>query len=111
MDSYELILFIVMWEKILWAIGTTSHELQSPQLDITVASRLLCRSISELRVLRGYWDSIKQAASALAIAWHIVVDIKSKTRQSLIGAFDDDIINTPEQAFEINMLINMHISL
>ena len=95
MDSYEFILL----EGILRAIGTASHELPSPQLYLTVASRLLCCSNSELRVLRGYWNSIKQTASALASAWRRVVDFKPKTRRSINGALDDNIINTLEQAF------------
>ena len=63
--------------------------LQSPNRDLTVASQLLFCSISELRVQRWSWDSLKQAASVLAGAWH-------KIRRSAIGAFDDDIINTPQ---------------
>ena len=32
-----------------------------------------------------------------------VVEFKLKTRLSIIGAFNDDIINTPEQAFKVNV--------
>ena len=53
-------------------------------------------------MLHGSWDSIKQTAYALTGAWHRVVDFKLKTRRSIIGVFDDDIINTPEQAFKFN---------
>ena len=56
-------------------------------------------------MLRRSWDSIKQTASALASAWHRVVDFKPKTRGSIIGAFDDNIINIPEPpAFEFKVL-------
>ena len=103
MDSYEFILFIDIWGRILRAISTASREIQSPQLDLTVASRLLCCPISELQVLRGSWDSIKQTASALASAWHRTVDFKPKARRSIAGAFNDDMINTPEQAFKVNV--------
>ena len=103
MDSHEFILFIVIWERILQATGTASRELKSPNLDLTVAFRLLRCSISGLRVLRGSLDSVKQIASALDSAWHKVVDFKTKTRKSITGAFDDDMINNPEQAFKVNV--------
>ena len=103
MASHEFILFIVIWERIRRAIGTASLELQSPNLDLTVVFRLLRCSISEIRELRGSWDSVKQIASALASAWHRVVDFKPKTRRSITGASDDDVINTPEQAFKVNL--------
>ena len=41
MDSFEFVLFIVMWERILRAMNSTSKELQSPKMDLSVASRLM----------------------------------------------------------------------
>ena len=77
MNSYEFVLFIIIWKRILRAFGTTSRELQS-KIDLTVASRLTCYSISELVVLRESLDFVKQTAFALASAWHTVVDFKLK---------------------------------
>ena len=74
--------------------------LKSPKLDLTVASRLLCCSFSELRVLRGSCDSVKEAASALASAWQRVVDFKPNNRRSAIGVFDEDLINTPRTSIQ-----------
>ena len=56
-------------------------------------------------MLRGSWDSVKQVASALASALHRVVDFKPKTRRFANGAFDDDLINTPEQAVKVNVCL------
>ena len=42
---------------------------------------------------RESWDSLKQAASALASSWHRVVDFKLKTRRYAIGVFDKDMSN------------------
>ena len=73
--------------------------LKSPKLDLlNVAYRLLHGSVLSNQVLCGSWDSVKQAASALASAWHRVVDFKPTTRRFANGAFDDNIINTPGQA-------------
>ena len=46
-------------------------------------------------MLRGPCDSVKQTASALASAWHRVVDLKPKAGRCAIGVFDEDMINTP----------------
>ena len=48
-----------------------------------------------------------QTASALPSAWHRVVDFQPKTRRSIIGASDDDIINAPEQAFKFNVFFKI----
>ena len=66
---------------------------QPPKLDLTVSSRSLCCSNSEHCVLNGSWNSVRQTtASALASAWHRVVDFNPETRFAT-GAFDDDMIN------------------
>ena len=43
-------------------------------------------------MLRESWDSVKQTASALASAWHTIVDFKPKSRirRSVIVAFEDN---------------------
>ena len=92
MDSYGFILFIVILEKILQVIATASCGLHSPQIDLTVAFRSLCCSISELRELRDPGTQL----SKVHLFLHRVVDFYRKTRRSVIGAFDDDITNTPE---------------
>ena len=49
MDSFEFVLFIVMWERILRAMNSTSQELQPPKMDLSVAARLMNCSISDIR--------------------------------------------------------------
>ena len=48
-------------------------------------------------MLRRSWDSVKQAASALASVCHKVVDFKPKARRFANRAFDDDMINIPRK--------------
>ena len=66
MDSFELVLFIVMQERTLCAMNSTSKELQSPKLGLSVASGLMNCSISDIELLRNSWESVKMTASALA---------------------------------------------
>ena len=51
MDSFEFVLFIVMWERILRAMNSTSKELQSTKLDLSVATRLVNCLISDFNYL------------------------------------------------------------
>ena len=61
---------------------------------------LYLRALSATWVLELRWQT---TASALANAWHRVVDFKPKTKRFTIGTFGDDMISTPEQAFKINV--------
>ena len=101
LDTPYLIGYIIFFFSLVDKI-TSAPVYYNPQ---TVALRLLCYSISELRVLRGSWDSVKQYASALASAWHKEANFKSKTRMSAIRVFNKDMINTPEQAFQISVFL------
>ena len=89
-DSFEFILFIVIWERILRAINAASRELQSPNLDLSVASRMLNCSVSELRILRNSWESIKETASALASSWDTALDFKPARTKRAVNVVDED---------------------
>ena len=58
--------------------------LKSLKPDLNVASRLLCCSFLQPGVLRWSWDSVKQAGSDLASAWHRVVDFIPKIEGPLL---------------------------
>ena len=85
MDSFEIFLFIVMWERILRTMNSTSKELQSPKLDLSVASRLTNCSISDIELLRNSWESVKMAASALQVlgAHHLNLPRRETAKSSV----------------------------
>ena len=56
--SYEFIVFIVFWERILRSFNMVSRELQSPKLDLSAAIRLLNCAWNELQYLRDNFQSI-----------------------------------------------------
>ena len=87
MDSFEFVLFIVMWERILRAMNSTSKELQSPKLDLSVASRLMNCSISNIELLRNSCESVKMAASALAGSWCSSLEFTQKRNRKQSQAF------------------------
>ena len=58
METYEFIVFLVMWERILRAFHSTSRELQSKNMDLSTACRLLKCIENELQYLRDNFDSV-----------------------------------------------------
>ena len=107
MDSFEFILFIVMWERILRAMNSTSKELQSPKLDLSVASRLMNCSISDIELRRNSWESVKMAASALTGSWCSSLEFTQKRNRKVKRFFDelscDDSLSDPERWFKVNV--------
>ena len=107
MDSYEFILFIVIWERILRAINSTSKELQSPKLDLSIASRLLSCTVSELEILRGSWDSVRKTASALAESWSSSLTFTQRRRRRVKRFFDewseDECLTDAEESFKVRV--------
>ena len=58
METYEFIVFLVMWERILRAFHSTSRELQSKNMDLSTVCRLLKCTENELQYLRDNFDSV-----------------------------------------------------
>ena len=78
MDTFDFILFIVFWERILRCVNAVSRELQSPRIDLSVASRLLNIAFSEFKYLRESWQSVMLTASALAKSWDGSLEFQQK---------------------------------
>ena len=49
LDSFEFVVFIVLWERILRAFNSSSKEVQSPRMDLSGACRLLNCTKNELQ--------------------------------------------------------------
>ena len=78
LDSYEFLVFIVFWERILRAFNSSSTELQSPRIDLPAACRLLSCTKNELQYLRDNWESVLETATAIANSWNVKVAFSSK---------------------------------
>ena len=71
MDSFQFAVFIVLWERILRAFDSSSRELQSPKIDLSVACILLNCTKNELQYLREDWDSVLETATAIIHSWNV----------------------------------------
>ena len=52
LDSFEFVVFIVLWERIPRAFNSLSKALQSPRMDLSGACRLLNCTKNELQYIR-----------------------------------------------------------
>ena len=106
-EKFEFVLFIVLCERILQAINSTSRELHSPKIDLSVASRLLNCVISELNILRNYWSSVMLTAKALATSWVSSLTFEKKRNRKAKRFYDelstDERLNDPEEAFKVTI--------
>ncbi len=103
MESYEFIVFIVFWERILRAFHNTSRELQSPKMDLSSASRLLNITKNELQYLRDNYQSVLDTASAIALSWNITPSFQQSRRYFFSNQRYINDISEPSDFFKINV--------
>ena len=61
-------------------------------------------SVSELNILRNFWESIKETASALACSWDTALDFKPDRAKRTVNFVDEDnTIKKQEQKFKVNV--------
>ena len=58
LENFEFIVFVVIWERILSSLNKASLQLQSVQIDMSVAVRLLSMAADDMRKLRNSWESV-----------------------------------------------------
>lgn len=107
LESFEFIVFLVLWERLLLSIKKASVELQSPQLDLCAALRLLSMAENELRILRNSWESILSTALDMSKTWGVTPEFQHKRDRTIKKFFDelasDERLRDPEKAFKVNI--------
>ena len=103
MESYEFIVFIVFWERVLRAFNNTSRELQSPKMDLSAASRLLNITKNELQHLRDNYQSVLDTASAIALSWNITPSFTHSRRYFYSNQRYINDISEPNEFFKVNV--------
>ena len=90
MDSFEFVLFLVIWEKDLTSLDIDSKELQSASAALSVSITLLTMARSELKRLRDSWDSVLEDAKTVAKSWKSQFVFK-EVRNLVIKKFFDEV--------------------
>ncbi len=106
-ETFEFLVFLVFWERLLLVIDRASRELQSSEMDLGRAAILLRMAMKDLEFLRSDWKSITLTASAIAINWKVEARFVEK-RAWKIKKFYDELSNderliNPEDAFRAHV--------
>ena len=59
MNTFELVIMLLILEKILTAIQITSADMQSMKIDVSKATNELEKALSKIRSIPDKWDKIK----------------------------------------------------
>jgi len=107
MEKIEFIVCLVFWERLLGSVNSASKELQSENMDLSTAARLLSIALRELELLRASWDSVLMTANALADSWKICTEFGSSRKKTVKKFFDelasDERIEDPQKAFQVKI--------
>ena len=111
MEKFEFIVFIVIWERLLLAINSSSGALQKIDTDLSASTRLLSMASNELSYLHNSWESIIMTAKALASVWkiapHFTVARKRRTKKFFDELSSDQRLQDPEMAFKVHVFYNI----
>ena len=108
MENNEFVIFIVIWERLLIFINKASQELQSVQMDMSVAARLLSVAVAEVQYLHDSWTSVTDTAKALAaLEWVVPCQFTQRRVRETIRLFDDlasdQSLQEHEAAFKVHV--------
>ena len=74
-EKFDFIVFIVIWERLLLTINAASRTLQSVEIDLSAATRLLSMAFGELTYMRDSWETLLTTAQAISAKWKITPEI------------------------------------
>jgi hypothetical protein len=104
MEKFEVILFIIIWEQLLLTINSASRALQSVEIDLSAATRLLSMAFDELAFMRDSWETIITTAKTISAIWKIAPQFhvvrKRRTKKFFDELNSDERLQDPELAFK-----------
>lgn len=107
MNTFEFVIMLLIWEKVLTAIQIASADLQSMKMDLSKATNELERALSKIRSMRDKWDTIKMEAVKFALKVGVPVSFASKRVGRVPRFFDEFASDTrpqePEERFTVEM--------
>ena len=111
METFQFVLLLVLWEKVLTALQKASKELQSIKTDLSVSKALLEMALSDLVTFRSSWDYVLESAKSLAKECNIPCNFKGSRKRKTKKHFDetssDERLEDPEKRFRVNIFYNV----
>lgn len=107
MESFEFILMLTLWERILRPLHGVSKMLQQRDMDLQNARDRLNDSLSSIQNLRNDYFTIVENAKDLCKRWGVPIDT-IHTRQRLAKKYFDEVdgdrrINITESNFKVKI--------
>ena len=103
MDSFELVVFIVLWERILRAFDSSSREFQSPKINLSAACRLLNCTKNVLQYSRENWDSVLGTDTAISRSWNVNATFSAQNHAVRTRSTCSTNSVDPGYAFKVNV--------
>lgn len=109
MESFEFIILMIIWEKVLKPLSVVSKILQSPQTSLHQAVEYLQVCIDEIKKMRNNYEDLVFSATELCSKWGISI-IKENKRKKFTKRQHDSIDNdkrldTIEENFRITVFL------
>jgi len=110
-DSFNFVVCIIIWERILTSLHRISQKLQATNTDLSASVRLLSAAHGELQYLRDSWDSVLLSANAMSSFWRIKAEFTDK-RQRRTKKFHDELssdcrLTDPMLAFKVDVFYRL----
>lgn len=110
-DSFNFVVCIIIWERILTSLHRVSQKLQATNTDLSASVRLLSAAHGELQYLRDSWDSVLLSANAMSSFWRIKAEFTDK-RQRRTKKFHDELssdcrLTDPMLAFKVDVFYRL----
>lgn len=109
MESFEFVLMLGLWERVLRPLHGTSKTLQKNDIDLQAARNRLNDSFSSIQNLRDDYTNIVKYAKEMCKKWGVPLDM-AKTRQRLATKYFDEVdvdrrLNITESNFKIKIFL------
>ncbi|KAL4103836.1 hypothetical protein QTP88_019171 [Uroleucon formosanum] len=109
MESFEFVLMLGLWERVLRSLNGTSKTLQQHDTDLQVARNRLNDSFSSIQNLRDDYTNIVKYAEEMCKKWGVPLDVV-QTRQRLATKYFDEVdgdcrLNITESNFKIKIFL------
>ena len=88
-DTFNFIISIIVWERILTCLHRVSYKLQATNTDLFTSVRLLSAAHGELQYVRDSWDSVLQSATAMSSSWGITPEFTDKRKKRIKKNHDE----------------------
>ena len=107
MEKFEFILFIIIWERLLLTINSASRALQSVEIDLSAATRLLSMAFDELAFMRDSWETIITTAKTISAIWKIAPQFHVVRKRRTKKFFDE--LNSDECLQDLELAFKNHV--